>query len=125
MVEGSCPLNFYVDTMASDIVVGRRQYSEELKAEVMAECEAPGASVAKVAKSRGINANIVHRWRQLAGQGEQVNTVKPHGFAAGNLPHRNRLGIGNLSTAERPTRKGSWLAVGFALGSCGPGGRGG
>ena len=34
----------------------------------MAECDAPGASVAKVAMSHGINANIVHRWRQLARQ---------------------------------------------------------
>jgi transposase len=32
----------------------------------MAQCDAPGASVAKVAMSHGINANVVHRWRQLA-----------------------------------------------------------
>jgi len=31
-----------------------------------AECEAPGASVAKVAMTHGINANIVHGWRKLA-----------------------------------------------------------
>jgi transposase len=49
--------------MASDKVVVRRRYSEELKAEVIAECDAPGASVAKVAMSRGINAIVVHRWR--------------------------------------------------------------
>ena len=35
----------------------------------MAECDAPGASVAKVAMSHGINANVVHRWRQLAREG--------------------------------------------------------
>jgi transposase len=44
----------------------RRSYSEAFKAQVMAECEAPGASVAKVAMSHGINDNVVHRWRQLA-----------------------------------------------------------
>ena len=49
--------------------ISRRRYSAELKAEVMAECDAPGASVARVAMSHGINANVVHRWRQLAREG--------------------------------------------------------
>jgi response regulator of citrate/malate metabolism len=35
-------------------------------ARVLAECDVPGASVAKVAMAHGINANVVHRWRQLA-----------------------------------------------------------
>ena len=52
--------------MASDKRASRRRYSEEIKARVMTECDAAGASVAKVAMSHGINANIVHRWRQLA-----------------------------------------------------------
>ena len=47
----------------------RRRYSAELKAQVMAECEAPGASVARVAMAHGINANVVHRWRQRAREG--------------------------------------------------------
>ncbi len=52
--------------MASDRATTRRRYDDELKAQVVAECGAPGASVAKVAMSHGINANVVHRWRQLA-----------------------------------------------------------
>ena len=68
--------------MAGDKVVGRRRYSEELKSEVMAECESPGASVAKVAMARGINANVVHRWRQLAREGAQGTVVKPREFVA-------------------------------------------
>ena len=44
----------------------RRSYSDEFKARVLAECEEPGASVAAVAMSHGINDNVVHRWRQLA-----------------------------------------------------------
>ena len=47
----------------------RRRYSAQLKAQVMAECEAPGASVAQVAMAHGINANVVHRWRQWAREG--------------------------------------------------------
>jgi transposase len=44
----------------------RRRHSAELKAQVVAECSRPGASVASVALSHGINANIVHKWRRLA-----------------------------------------------------------
>lgn len=44
----------------------RRRYGAELKAQILAECEVPGASVAKVAMAHGINANIVHGWRKLA-----------------------------------------------------------
>lgn len=47
----------------------RRRYDAELKAKILAECNAPGASVAKVAMSHGINANIVHGWRKLAREG--------------------------------------------------------
>ena len=50
--------------MASEKVAKRRRYGAELKAQVVAECDAPGASVAKVAMAHGINANIVHGWRK-------------------------------------------------------------
>ncbi len=39
-----------------------RFYSPELKAQVVAQCRADGASIAAVALAHGINANIVHRW---------------------------------------------------------------
>jgi transposase len=55
--------------MASESRERRQRYSAELKAQIMAECEAPGASVARVAMAHGINANVVHRWRQLAREG--------------------------------------------------------
>jgi transposase len=53
-----------MDTMASEKIAKRRRYGAELKAQVVAECDAPGASVAKVAMAHGINANIVHGWRR-------------------------------------------------------------
>lgn len=55
----------------------RRRYSAELKGQILAECGAPGASVAKVALSHGINANIVHGWRKLARQGQPVEAPAP------------------------------------------------
>jgi transposase len=50
----------------------RRRYSRELKAQILAECEAPGMSVAKVALAHGINANILHGWRKLTRRPEPV-----------------------------------------------------
>lgn len=66
--------------MTSDKVVRRRRYGALIKAQVLAECEVPGASVAKVAMAHGINANVVHRWRQLAREGGQATAVKPSEF---------------------------------------------
>ena len=48
----------------------RRRYSGELKAQILAECALAGASVAKVALSHGINANIVHGWRKQVRESE-------------------------------------------------------
>ena len=66
--------------MASDRAVTRRRYDDELKAQVVAECDAAGASVAKVAMSHGINANVVHRWRQLAREGKSPVPAKTGEF---------------------------------------------
>lgn len=74
------PTKLYVDMMASDKVVRRRRYDTEFKAQVLAECDAPGASVAKVALAHGINANVVHRWRQLAREGGQATAASPSEF---------------------------------------------
>ena len=41
---------------------GRRTYSREYKLEIVDECSAPGVSVAAVAMSHRINANLVRRW---------------------------------------------------------------
>jgi len=45
----------------------RRRHDADLKRQVIAACAAPGASVAQVAMSYGLNANLVHKWRRLAG----------------------------------------------------------
>lgn len=45
----------------------RRRHSAELKQQILAQCAEPGASVASIALSHGINANVVHKWRREAG----------------------------------------------------------
>lgn len=70
----------------------RRNHSPALKAQVLAECEVPGASVAKVAMTHGINANIVHGWRKLARE-QLVRPVATTAFVP--------LAIESASTPER------------------------
>jgi transposase len=45
----------------------RRVHGAEFKAQVLAECQKPGASVAAVALARGLNVNLVRKW--LVGRG--------------------------------------------------------
>jgi transposase len=40
----------------------RRRYSAEFKAEAVAACRQPGVSMAAVAMSRSLNANLLRRW---------------------------------------------------------------
>ena len=47
--------------------VPRRRHSAELKAKVLSACNEPGASIAAVALSHGLNANLVRKW--LVGRG--------------------------------------------------------
>jgi len=66
--------------MASEQTGRRRRYSKETKAQVLAECEVPGASVAKVAMSHGINANVIHGWRKLARGASAAAVASPPAF---------------------------------------------
>ena len=44
----------------------KRTHSAALKAEVLAACAEPGASVAAIALAHGLNTNLVHKWRRQA-----------------------------------------------------------
>jgi transposase-like protein len=43
----------------------RTSYPKPFKAQVVQECQQPGASVASVALNYGINANVVRKWLPL------------------------------------------------------------
>ena len=80
-----------MDTMTSEKTPTRRRYSAQFKAQVLAECDAPGASVAKVAMAHGINANVVHGWRKLARSAGEARVVSlpefvPVALSAAPLP---------------------------------------
>lgn len=58
----------------------RRRYDAVLKAQILAECERPGASIAAVAMAHGINANLVHKWRARAMRGQGTADAAPAAF---------------------------------------------
>lgn len=72
--------------MTSDKTTTRRRYSADFRAQVLCECDAPGASVAKVAMSHGINTNVVHGWRKLAREAGAARPVSSHEFVPVTLP---------------------------------------
>lgn len=58
----------------------RRVHSAEFKAQILAECRQPGASVAAVAIAHGLNPNIVRKWlagRNLKRMGAAMVTPAP------------------------------------------------
>ncbi|WP_456016853.1 IS66-like element accessory protein TnpA [Pseudomonas fluorescens] len=46
----------------------RRSYSKSFKVHVIQECAQPGASIASVALSHSLNANLVHKWIRVQAQ---------------------------------------------------------
>lgn len=91
----------------------RRSYSDEFKAQVLAECEEPGASVAEVAMSHGINDNVVHRWRQLVREGRPVAAPAPRSefvpvaLTTMSSPHSTGSGSGSGNDIRVEIRRGA------------------
>ena len=66
MVEGSEQVSTsgLVDTTQQPGATKRRQYSDALKRQMVAETQAPGASVSTVARRHDVNSNQLFRWRR-------------------------------------------------------------
>lgn len=94
--------------MAQERVALRRRHSAELRALVLAQCAAPRASVAKVAMSHGLSANMVHGWRQQAREQHGAGvapTAKPKSVNANafaELPHFVPLSLPHTSAQPMP-----------------------
>lgn len=71
----------------------RRVHGAEFKAQVLAECQRPGASVAAVSLAHGLNVNLVRKW--LVGRG-----LKRCGLLAPRTV--KRLPPGEAGTAATP-----------------------
>lgn len=71
----------------------RRVHGAEFKAQVLAECQQPGASVAAVALAHGLNVNLLRKW--LVGRG-----IKRAGLAAPRTVMRKLAGTDDTSTSS-------------------------
>ena len=49
--------------------VAKRNHGAEFKANILAACGQPGASVAAIAVRNGLNANVIYRWLSQSRQG--------------------------------------------------------
>lgn len=65
-----------MDTIETKKRTRVRAYPAEFKAQLVAECEQPGASVAKVALAHGLNANMLHTWRRDVRVGAVINSPR-------------------------------------------------
>ena len=62
-------LGGHVNTISEQMADGRRRrrvHSDEFKANAVAACHQVGVSIAAVAMSNGINANLLRRWVQAS-----------------------------------------------------------
>ncbi len=71
----------------------RRVHSAEFKAQVLAECQRPGVSVAAVALAHGLNVNLLRKW--LVGRG-----IKRTGLVAPRTVTRKLASTGDTSTGS-------------------------
>ena len=57
-----------------------RTYTPAFKAQLVAACHQPGASIAALAYQHGMNANVLHRWlneHHRAGRHQLVDAARP------------------------------------------------
>lgn len=67
-----------VSTISNQPAGGRRLHSDEFKADAVATCMQPGVSMASVAMSYGINANLLRHWVKAAEtRADSVASRKP------------------------------------------------
>ena len=71
-------------TMSKELEMSRvsaqlthRTYTAEFKAQLVAACQQPGASIAALASSHGMNANVLHRWLKEHAHSGRHQLVKP------------------------------------------------
>ena len=82
-----------------------RTYSAEFKAQLVAACQQPGASIAALAGGQGMNANVLHRWlneHAHSGRHQLIKSSRSDALAAIS-PAPAFLPLRLTATAAEPT----------------------
>lgn len=66
-----------------------RTYTPEFKAQLVAACQRPGASIAALAGQQGMNANVLHRWLKEHQRGGRHQPVQAHTHATADAPSQS------------------------------------
>ena len=90
-----------MDTCTQPVTAKRRYRGLEEKRRIVEETLSEGASVALVARTHGVNANLVFNWRRL--------------YQAGRLGGCDRAKL--LPVKVTPKRTGSWCELGSSAAS--------
>ena len=69
----------------------RRSYSKPFKAQVIQECAQPGASIANVALTHSLNANLDHKWIRVQTQKTMQPLARPFFETCCDDPYRLNL----------------------------------
>ena len=75
----------------------RQRYSREFKRQIVEASLVSGASIAGVALSYGINANLLHKWRSRYRHGEFDAVANPFTLAAVQMVNPARLAVAKPS----------------------------
>ena len=79
----------------------RRTYSAQFKAELIAACRQPGASIAATAREHGMNANVLHRWLKEHRLGQHQSACDTaHADASGIAPHCDDAAAEPMANAQ-------------------------
>jgi transposase-like protein len=66
-----------------------RTYTPEFKAQLVAACQQPGASIAALAGQHGMNANVLHRWLKEHRRGGCHQLLEAGKHAGADVPSRS------------------------------------
>ena len=80
-----------------------RTYSPEFKAQLVAACQQPGASIAALAAQHGMNANVLHRWLKEHQRSGCHQLAEPGKRAIGGVQHQSPAFIPLALSHEPPT----------------------
>ena len=97
--------------------LGRQRYSHEFKRQIVEASHVSGASIAGVALSYGINANLLHKWRSRYRHGEFGAIAAPSTLTAVHIVKPPRLVAAKpsqLTTISTETKPSGYIELFFS-----------